>query len=98
VSFVRAVELVPERAGAGDAYPWSLPVVRGLERLELDPESPSSMRRMADLLAERSQFVIATHSPILMAFPRRLARALAVEHRGALARSVHERQERVVVT
>ena len=27
------------------------------------------MRRMADLLAERSQFVIATHSPILMAFP-----------------------------
>jgi predicted ATPase len=24
---------------------------------------------MADLLAERSQFVIATHSPILMAFP-----------------------------
>jgi predicted ATPase len=27
------------------------------------------MRRMAELVAERSQFVIATHSPILMAFP-----------------------------
>ena len=29
----------------------------------------ANMRRMADLLAEGSQFVIATHSPILMAFP-----------------------------
>ena len=37
MTFVRAVELVPERAGEADAYPWSLPVVRGLERLELDP-------------------------------------------------------------
>jgi predicted ATPase len=37
VSFVRAVELVRERAGEADAYPWSLPVVRGLQRLELDP-------------------------------------------------------------
>ena len=26
-----------ERAGEADAYPWSLPVVRGLERLKLDP-------------------------------------------------------------
>jgi ATPase subunit of ABC transporter with duplicated ATPase domains len=34
---VRAVELVRERAGAADAYPWSLPVVRGLERLDFDP-------------------------------------------------------------
>ena len=37
MSFVRAVELVRERAGAADAYPWSLPVVRNFERLELDP-------------------------------------------------------------
>jgi predicted ATPase len=37
VTFVRAVELVRARAGDADAYPWSLPVVRGLERLELDP-------------------------------------------------------------
>jgi predicted ATPase len=37
VTFVRAIELVRERAGDADAYPWSLPVVRGFERLELDP-------------------------------------------------------------
>jgi predicted ATPase len=37
VTFVRAVELVRERAGDPQAYPWSLPVVRGLERLALDP-------------------------------------------------------------
>jgi len=37
VTFVRAVELVRARAGDADAYPWSLPVVRGLERLDLDP-------------------------------------------------------------
>jgi predicted ATPase len=130
VTFVRAIELVRERAGEADAYPWSLPVVRGLERLELDPavtflvgengsgkstlvealatagarctsasrrvvprpgqpsllrrralsfDEPEAalsphgllalMRRMSDFVAERSQFVIATHSPILMAFP-----------------------------
>jgi predicted ATPase len=37
VTFVRAVELVRERTGDAASYPWSLPVVRGLERLELDP-------------------------------------------------------------
>ncbi|MGZ4271373.1 MAG: hypothetical protein ACXVFT_18505 [Solirubrobacteraceae bacterium] len=37
MTFVRSFELVPERAGEADAYPWSLPVVRGLERLEPDP-------------------------------------------------------------
>jgi predicted ATPase len=37
VTFVRAVELVRERAGDAREYPWSLPVVRGFERLELDP-------------------------------------------------------------
>ena len=37
MSFVRVVELVPERTGDAATYPWSLPVVRGLGRLELDP-------------------------------------------------------------
>jgi predicted ATPase len=37
VTFVRAVELVSERAGDPGTYPWSLPVVRGLLRLPLDP-------------------------------------------------------------
>ncbi|HEX5899568.1 MAG TPA: AAA family ATPase [Solirubrobacteraceae bacterium] len=37
MTFVRAIELVRERAGEPDAYPWPLPVVRGLQRLELDP-------------------------------------------------------------
>jgi predicted ATPase len=37
VTFVRAVELVRERTGDARAYPWSLPVVRGMESLALDP-------------------------------------------------------------
>ena len=29
----------------------------------------SMLTRMHDLIAEKSQFIIATHSPILMAYP-----------------------------
>jgi predicted ATPase len=36
VTFVRAVELVADRRGDAATYPWSLPVVRGLDRLDLD--------------------------------------------------------------
>lgn len=35
--FLWAIELVPERVAERDGYPWSLPVVRSLSRLELDP-------------------------------------------------------------
>jgi predicted ATPase len=37
VPFIRAVEVLREEIGRPDAYPYSIPALRDLERLELDP-------------------------------------------------------------
>jgi predicted ATPase len=62
---------------AGDAFPFTLPLLRGTRRIVLDaPEAAlSPLRSLAfvalvkDAVAHGGQFVVATHSPMLMAYP-----------------------------
>ncbi|WP_156107271.1 AAA family ATPase [Pectobacterium betavasculorum] len=95
--------MLHEKVDLFEAYPFSIPSIRSLDKLELHPKvtflsakmallltrfgkkgiylldepeaalSPSrqltAIARMHDLIREGSQFVIATHSPILMAYP-----------------------------
>lgn len=54
------------------------------------------LRRIADLRARRCQFVIATHSPILLALPG--ARILQIDDDGALETVDYDRADPVVLT
>jgi len=54
------------------------------------------LRRMADLRAQRCQFVVATHSPILLALPG--ARILQLAEDGAIDPVEYDRAEPVVLT
>jgi predicted ATPase len=54
------------------------------------------LRRIADLRARRCQFVIATHSPILLALPG--ARILQIDDDGALETVDYDHAEPVVLT
>jgi predicted ATPase len=54
------------------------------------------LRRMADLRAQRSQFVVATHSPILLALPG--ARILQLDEDGAITPVEYDRADPVVLT
>jgi predicted ATPase len=55
----------------------------------------SVLRRMNDLVLKNSQFIIATHSPILMAYPS--AKILALDHTGFVEMR-YEDTEHYVVT
>ena len=78
--YVSEISLKREAVPSFEQYPFSLAAVRPLETLELHSavtffigESPSRqlsiITRIHDLVQQRSQFIIATHSPILMAYP-----------------------------
>ena len=54
------------------------------------------LRRMADLRAQRCQFVVATHSPILLALPG--ARILQIDEDGTIEQVEFDRAEPVVLT
>jgi predicted ATPase len=54
------------------------------------------LRRMSDLRAQRCQFVVATHSPILLALPG--ARILELDEDGSITEVEFDRAEPVVLT
>lgn len=55
--FLAALRRRPDAAVDLERFPWTLPLAGDLEPL------------LADRMAQNCQFIIATHSPILMAFP-----------------------------
>src|SRR5256885_2136019 len=95
--YLRGICLKREEVHSYDAYPFSIPAVRELHRIEFhrdvtffigdngcgkslyildEPEAALSparqlavLRRMHQFVSDDSQFIIATHSPILMAYP-----------------------------
>jgi predicted ATPase len=54
------------------------------------------LRRMADLRARRCQFVVATHSPVLLALPG--ARILQIDEDGTIEQVEFDRADPVVLT
>ncbi len=73
------------RGGDDDAFPFTVPAIRTLAALPLDrskyaeglaPEAPLSpqsqlalLAMIGDMVGQDAQFIIATHSPMLLAFP-----------------------------
>ena len=69
-------------------YPFNLPLFRQLENLEL-------RSKVVFLVGENSQFIIATHSPILLAFPNA---SIYVLSENAITLTPFEQTEHYVLT
>jgi len=79
------VSTLSRRGGDDDAFPFTVPAIRTLAALPLDrskyaeglaPEAPLSpqsqlalLAMIGDMVGQDAQFIIATHSPMLLAFP-----------------------------
>ena len=59
--YIKSIGLKRESIADFEKYPFSLPAVRSRQM--------SLVARMHDLINLESQFIIATHSPIIMAYP-----------------------------
>jgi len=67
-SYLAEVQLKPTAPVDPPAFPFTLPAIRSLERLPLHP----NVTFLVGENGQRCQFIIATHSPILMAYPNAL--------------------------
>lgn len=69
--YLTSVRLRRERIASFGRYPFNLPIVRWLHTLQtMSPvRQLAFLRVLRDLVAQGAQFIIATHSPIIMAYP-----------------------------
>ncbi len=74
--YFHAVRLERDKVPRFEEYPFCIPAVRHLRRLEFHPAITLFHR----LVYHRSQLIIATHSPILLAYPN--ARIYEFSERG----------------